>query len=89
MTFRSGWFSDRTARYLASGKPVLVQSTGLEEQVAVGEGLLTFATLDEAVAGLEKIHRDYEHHCRAAREFAEEHLNASKVLARMLEVIGG
>ena len=52
---RSGWFSDRSACYLASGKPVLAQDTGLEGLVPTGEGLLTFSTLEEAVAGAEEI----------------------------------
>ena len=64
---RSGWFSDRTVRYLASGKPALVQDTGFSRNYPVGEGLLAFRTLDEAVQGAESIARDYEKHSRAAR----------------------
>jgi len=59
----TGWFSDRSTRYLASGKPVLVQETGLRE-VPTGEGIVTFRTLDEAVAGAERIIRDYPAHAR-------------------------
>ena len=59
---RSGWFSDRSACYLASGRPVLAQDTGLDGLLPAGEGLLTFSTLDEAVAGAEEISADYERH---------------------------
>jgi len=55
--FKTGWFSDRSARYLASGKPVLVQSTGIEDYLPTGKGLLTFTTLEEAVAGIELLTR--------------------------------
>jgi hypothetical protein len=82
----SGWFSDRAAHYLASGKPVLAQSTGFERCVPTGRGLLTFRNMEEAVAGVEEINRDYEAHCRAAREFAEEYLDYRKVLPEMLEL---
>lgn len=87
--FRSGWFSDRSARYLASGRPVLVQSTGVEARLPVGKGLLTFETLDEAAEKIDEINSDYETHCRAARAIASEHFDAEKVLARMLRQIGG
>ena len=57
---QSGWFSDRTVRYLASGKPALVQDTGFSRNYPVGEGLVAFRTMDEAVAGAERIARDYD-----------------------------
>jgi hypothetical protein len=82
---RAGWFGDRAAHYLASGKPVLAQSTGLERCLPTGKGLITFSNIEEAVAGIEAINRDYEVHCRAAREFAEEYLDYRKVLPEMLE----
>jgi hypothetical protein len=85
---RSGWFSDRSACYLASGRPVLAQDTGLDGLLPTGEGLVTFTTLDEAVAGAERIEADYERHSRTAREIAEEHLSAERVLPRMLERLG-
>jgi hypothetical protein len=84
----SGWFSDRTAEYLASGKPVLVQETGFSRVYPVGEGLLTFRTLEEAVAGARSIAADHEGHARAARRFAEEHLDSDRVLGRLLEEVG-
>src|SRR5262249_44858849 len=58
----SGWFSDRTVRYLASGRPALVQDTGFSLHFPVGKGLLAFRNLEEAVAGAEAIERDYEQH---------------------------
>jgi len=82
---RSGWLSDRSVCYLASGKPVLAQDTGLADHYPVGEGLLTFSTLEEAAAGIEQIERDYERHSAAARALAEEHFDARKVLGRLLE----
>ncbi len=82
---RTGWLGDRSAHYLASGKPVLAQSTGLERWLRTGQGLLTFSDIDEAVAGIREINRDYEAHCRAARGLAERFLDARKVLSAMLE----
>src|SRR6185295_14327096 len=76
----SGWFSDRTSRYLASGKPALVQDTGFSRNYPVGEGLVPFRTLEEAVAGAEHIVRHYDRHCRAARALAEAHFDSDKVL---------
>lgn len=83
---RSGWFSDRSAHYLASGKPVLAQSTGFERCLPTGSGLLAFSDLDEAVAGIEAIDGRYAAHCRAARELAREHLDHRRVIPRMLEL---
>jgi hypothetical protein len=82
---RSGWFSDRSICYLASGKPVLVQDTGLGDLYPIGEGLLTFSTLDEAIDGVEAICRDYERHARAARLLAEEYFGSDRVLGRLLQ----
>ena len=84
---RSGWFSDRSACYLASGRPVLAQDTGLGD-VPAGEGLVTFATLEEAVAGAEAILADPAGHGRAARAIAEEHFAAARVIPLLLERLG-
>ena len=84
----SGWFSDRTMCYLASGKPALVQDTGLARLYPIGEGLLTFRTPDEAAAGVEEICANYDRHCRAAREIAEAYFDSDKVLARLLDMLG-
>jgi hypothetical protein len=85
---RSGWVSDRSACYLASGKPVLVQSTGFEPYLPTGEGLLTFRTAREAVAGIESINRDYLAHCQAARRIAERHFESGVVLTSLLRQVG-
>jgi hypothetical protein len=84
----SGWFSDRTTRYLASGRPALVQDTGFSRELPVGEGLLCFRTLDEAVAGAASIAGDYDRHARAARDLAEELFDSDVVLADFLERAG-
>jgi hypothetical protein len=82
---RSGWFSDRSTHYLASGRPVLAQSTGFEHTLPAGRGLLSFSTIDEAIAGVEELERDYTAHTRAARELAAEYLDYRKVLPPLLE----
>jgi hypothetical protein len=81
----SGWFSDRTTRYLASGKPALVQDTGFSSTIYPGEGLLAFRTLDQAVAGAEAIAGDYDRHARAARAIAEQYFDSDKVIGKLLE----
>lgn len=83
----SGWFSDRTVRYLASGKPALVQETGFRRDGASGYGLVTFRTLEEAIAGAERIASDYPAHRDAARAFAEEHFDSDVVLSRFLDEV--
>ena len=85
---QSGWFSDRTVRYLASGRPVLVQDTSFSQNYPVGDGLVSFRTMGEAVAGAERIIRDYTRHCRAARAIAEDFFNSDRVLGRLVEEIG-
>jgi hypothetical protein len=85
---RSGWFSDRSACYLASGRPVLAQDTGLEGVIPSGDGLLTFTELDDAATGAEEIVNDYERHSRAARALAEENLAAHRVLPKLLADLG-
>src|SRR5262245_37389557 len=85
---RSGWFSDRTVRYLASGKPALVQDTGFSRNYPTGYGLVPFRTLDEAVRGADRIVGDYPVHSRAARAIAEEFFDSDKVLAALLRDVG-
>lgn len=82
---RSGWFSDRTAAYLASGKPTVVQDTGFSDDLPCGEGLFAFRTLDEAASAIDEIQRDYRRHCAAARRIAEEHLDARRLLTGILD----
>ena len=74
---QGGWFSDRSICYLASGRPVLVQDTGLSDWLPVGEGLLTFRTASEALQGVETINTDYTRHRRAARAVVEQHFRRS------------
>jgi hypothetical protein len=82
---RSGWFSDRTQCYLASGRPALVRDTGFSTAVPVGEGLLTFSDEEGVLAGIEEIDRDYDRHAHAARELAAEHFEATAVVRDLLE----
>jgi hypothetical protein len=84
----SGWFSDRTARYLASGKPALVQDTGFSRNLPCGEGLIPFRTLDEAVAGAQAIAAEPECHAHAARAVAEEHFDSDAILDTFLRDAG-
>ena len=85
---RGGWISDRSLCYLASGKPVLAQETGFSRHYPTGEGLLTYSTLEEAVAGVEEITRRPDRHARAARALAEEYFDSDKVLGRLLQKLG-
>lgn len=83
---QTGWFSDRTACYLASGRPAIVQWTGPSEFLPSDEGVLRFRTPDEAAAAIASVEEDYERHAGAARAVAETHLDARKVTERLLEV---
>jgi hypothetical protein len=85
---RSGWFSTRSAAYLALGKPVAVQDTAWSRYYESGAGLLAFASLDEAAGALEAIDADYRRHCDAARAFAEREFRAETVLERLLRDAG-
>jgi hypothetical protein len=82
---RCGWFSERSAAYLASGRPVLVQDTGFSDWLPAGEGILAFNTLEEALAGVAEIMGRYDFHCRAARAIAEEYFDARRVLSQLIK----
>jgi hypothetical protein len=82
---RSGWLSERSLCYLASGRPVLAQSTGAESLYPTGRGLVTFETIAEAAAGVAAIRDDYAGHRQAARELAVEHFDSQRVLSRLVE----
>ncbi len=84
MEFQNAWVSDRTLCYLASGKPVVVQDTGPSSYLVNGEGMFRFTSLDAAAAALDAINRDYERHCRAARDLAETQFDAKRVLEGVL-----
>jgi len=81
---RSGWFSDRSVCYLASGRPVVAQDTGFSQWLPAGRGLIAFSSTDEAVAGFEEVARDYPVHRRAARQLAEDVFCSDRVLRRLL-----
>jgi hypothetical protein len=85
---RSGWFSERDACYLASGKPVVTQDTGFSNYLPTGLGLFTVSTVDDALAAIEAINADYQRQCEAARTLAHEYFEATKVGARLLADIG-
>lgn len=85
---RSGWFSERDACYLASGKPVVAQDTGFGNILPGGEGLFAFTTMEQAVAAIQTINSDYRRHCESARAIAEEYFAAPKVAAKLLHDLG-
>jgi hypothetical protein len=81
----SGWFSDRSACYLASGRPVIAQDTGFGRRLPTGAGLFAFSTADDVVAAVEELERDYEHQRVIAREIAVEYLDSDLVLGSLLD----
>jgi hypothetical protein len=83
-----GWFSDRSAAYLAHGRPVIVQSNGIASHLPTGEGLFEVADVHEAVDAIEKVARDPARHLVAARRIAEEYLDSRVVLGRFLDELG-
>ena len=89
MAFQNAWVSDRTVCYLASGKPAVVQDTGASSYLPDGEGLLRFTSLEEAVDALAQINGAYLRHCRTAREIAETHFDAPRVLETALNAALG
>jgi hypothetical protein len=85
---RSGWFSDRSASYLAAGKPVVTQETGFSNYLPTGRGLFAFQCLDEAVAAVDMINSNYQQHSQAAREIAAAYFDAEKVLQKLTKDVG-
>ncbi|PYS09716.1 MAG: hypothetical protein DMG17_26340 [Acidobacteria bacterium] len=84
----TGWFSDRSACYLACGRPVITQDTGFSTVLPTGEGLFAFRTMDDIVNAIDAINLDYEKHSRAARAIGEEYFKAETVLAQLLKDLG-
>ena len=80
----SGWFSDRSAAYLASGRPVVTQDSGFAGWLPTGKGLFSFRTIGEAADALNEIHRDFPAHAATARRIAEEFFDSRKVLGSLL-----
>ena len=85
---RCGWFSDRSACYLASGRPVIAQETGFSAFLPTGEGLFAFETAEEVLASIETMNADYARHARTARGLAEDYLDSDMVLSRLLDRVG-
>jgi len=81
---KSGWLSDRSVAYLASGRPVLAENTGFSDHLPVGEGLIAFNAMEEAVAGVEEIDAHYARHSSVARELVEEYFDSRRCLSAML-----
>jgi hypothetical protein len=81
---KTGWFSDRSIAYLASGRPVVAEETGFSERIPTGVGLLSFRDIAEAAAGIAEIDANYQRHSRAAREIAEAFFDTRKCLEALL-----
>jgi hypothetical protein len=86
---QSGWFSCRSAVYLAMGKPVVAQDTGFSRICPTGEGIWAFRTVGEAAAAIEAVNADYRRQCEAARAAAQQHFRAETVLDQLLRDAGG
>src|SRR5207249_4939872 len=82
---RSGWFSDRTATYLASGRPAIVQDTGFSDWLPTGAGGLAFQSRDQVRAGVDAVKTRSDDHCRAPRAIAQEYFAPPKRLSRFLD----
>jgi len=85
---RSGWFSDRSAAYLASGRPVVLQDTGFSAHLPCGEGLFAVSSVEQAATALDTIMSDYPRHARTARELAETYLDTRLLMGRVLDEVG-
>jgi hypothetical protein len=85
---RTGWFSDRSACYLAAGRPVITQETGFSKVLPSGRGLFGFSTMEDILAAIDAVESDYEGHCKAARDVAREHFAAEKVVGSLMQRAG-
>ena len=86
--WRTGWFSDRSACYLAAGRPVITQDTGFDRILPTGLGLFAFTTMDDVLGAMDALARDYPGHARAARKIAGEYFQAERVLDDLLAGAG-
>lgn len=84
----TGWFSDRTACYLAAGRPVITQETGFSKFLSSGKGLFGFSNMDDILRAVDAIESDYKGHCAAAREVAAEFFDAEKVVGSLMQRAG-
>jgi hypothetical protein len=82
---RGGWFSDRSVCYLASGRPVVIQDTGLHDWLPVGRGVVCFQSVSEAVEAVTNVQQHYGEHRRAARRIAEEYFSTERVLPTLIQ----
>jgi len=85
VALKTGWFSCRSACYLAAGRPVVVQDTGFSSALPVGKGILSFNTTEEASEAIREVEKNYMQHCKAACEISSEHFDSDKVLALLLD----
>jgi hypothetical protein len=85
---KSGWFSERSACYLAAGRPVVTQDTGFETVLPTGEGLFAFNTMDDILTAFDAIQTNYARHSRTARVIAADYFQAETVLAKLLADLG-
>ena len=84
----TGWFSDRSACYLAASRPVITQDTGFGKVLPVDRGLFAFETMDDVLAAVDAVESDFDGHCRAARDVAAEYFDAEKVVGSLMERAG-
>jgi hypothetical protein len=85
---KTGWFSDRTACYLAAGRPVITEDTGFGKFIPTGRGLFAFKNMDDVLAAVDAIATDYDAHCRAASDIAEEYFGAERVVGSLMARAG-
>jgi hypothetical protein len=85
---RTGWFSDRTACYLAAGRPVITQETGFSRVLPEGKGLFAFEAMDDILAAVDDIESDYAGNCEAARSIATDCFDAEKVVGSLMSRAG-
>ena len=84
----SGWFSDRSVCYLASGRPVITMTTGFSKFYPSGEGLFEYADAEGILRALSSIDADYDRHSRAAHAVAQEYFNSDHVIKALMERVG-
>ena len=84
----TGWFSDRSACYLAAGRPVITQETGFSKFIPTGKGLFGFKTMSDILAAIDAIETDYTGNCRAAAQIAADYFAAEKVVGSLMQRAG-
>lgn len=85
---RTGWFSDRTACYLAAGRPVITEDTGFGKFIPTGRGLFAFNNIDDVLAAVDAIATDYDAQCRAASDIADEYFSCERVVGSLMARAG-